>query len=141
MLGNEVVSLFNASIATGKLPTPWKIAKIIPLKKPGKGDYTIAKSFRPISLLCTPGKALEAVVAERISYLVETYTLLPQNTLWSKERRSAVQALAYLQEVAYDAWRENKTISLVSFDVKGAFNSVAKGPELDRLRDAGSPKC
>ena len=140
-MGDVIVSLFNASIDTGRLPAVWKTAKIIPLKKPGKGDYTIPKSFRPISLLCTLGKALEAVVAERISYLSEKHGLLPRTHFGARRRRSAVQALVYLQEAAYDAWRENKTLSLVSFDVKGAFNNVAKGLELERLRKRRIPEA
>jgi hypothetical protein len=52
---------------------------IIPLEKPGKEDYTVAKAWRPISLLATLGKVLESVVAERISHAVETYGLLPTN--------------------------------------------------------------
>jgi hypothetical protein len=140
-MGDVIVSLFNASIDAGRLPTAWKTAKIIPLKKPGKGDYTVPKNFRPISLLCTLGKALEAVVAERISYLSEKHALLPRMHFGARKRRSAVQALVYLQEAAYDAWRENKTMSLVSFDVKGAFNNVAKGPELERLRKRRIPEA
>lgn len=37
------------------------------LRKPGKEDYTVAKAWRPISLLSTLGKVLEAVVGERVS--------------------------------------------------------------------------
>ncbi|RXG41349.1 hypothetical protein VDGE_30385 [Verticillium dahliae] len=44
----------------GVLPDQWRHAEIIPLKKPGKGDYTIAKAWRLISLLATPGKVLES---------------------------------------------------------------------------------
>lgn len=56
VLGEEIASLFNLSVAAGKVPSSWKTAKIVPLKKPGKDDYTVARSFRPISLLCTLGK-------------------------------------------------------------------------------------
>ncbi len=34
------------------------------LKKQDKDDYTVAKAWRPISLLATLGKLLESVVAE-----------------------------------------------------------------------------
>jgi hypothetical protein len=64
----------------GTLPTQWRHAKIIPLKKPGKEDYTAAKAWRPISLLATLGKVLESVVAERISHAVETYGLSQPTT-------------------------------------------------------------
>jgi hypothetical protein len=62
----HVLALFQQSLEEGSLPSQWRHAKIIPLKKPGKDDYTIAKAWRPISLLATLGKALESVVAERI---------------------------------------------------------------------------
>ena len=92
----KVLYLFQTSLATGILPTQWKEAKIIPLKKPEKGNYTIANAWRPISLLPTLGKILESVVAERISYLTETFGLLPTSEnrpLSDAPRRSPWQAL------------------------------------------------
>src|SRR5688572_11059909 len=64
----RVLRLFRTSLSEGRLPDQWRTAKIIPLKKPGKDDYKKAKAWRPISLLSTLGKILEAVVADRISY-------------------------------------------------------------------------
>jgi hypothetical protein len=69
---DRVLLLFRTSLDEGVLPTQWRNAKIIPLKKPNKGDYTAGKAWRPISLLSTLGKVLESVVAERISHAVET---------------------------------------------------------------------
>lgn len=74
---HRVLNLFQASLEEGTLRSQWRHAKIIPLKKPNKEDYTIAKAWRPISLLATLGRVLESVVAERISHAVETYGLLP----------------------------------------------------------------
>ncbi|KAF4415370.1 reverse transcriptase [Fusarium acutatum] len=75
----RVLHLFRTSLDTGRLPSQWRTAKIIPLKKPNKGAYKIAKAWRPISLLSTLGKILETVVADRISHAAETYGLLPTN--------------------------------------------------------------
>ncbi|KIM96929.1 hypothetical protein OIDMADRAFT_62873, partial [Oidiodendron maius Zn] len=55
----RVLVLFQASLDVGELPAEWRNAKIIPLKKSDKGNYTLAKAWRPISLLPTLGKALE----------------------------------------------------------------------------------
>ncbi len=77
MVKYRILALFEASPEEGVFPSQWRYVKIIPLKKPGKEDYTIAKAWRPISLLLTLGKVFEAVVAERISHAVETYGLLP----------------------------------------------------------------
>jgi hypothetical protein len=40
----RVLLLFQTSLTEGKLPSQWKNAKIIPLKKPNKGNYTVAKA-------------------------------------------------------------------------------------------------
>ncbi len=60
---DRVLVLFQTSLREGVLPSQWRTAKIIPLKKPDKNDYSVAKAWRPISLLSTLGKILEAVVA------------------------------------------------------------------------------
>ncbi|KAL0929461.1 uncharacterized protein CTRU02_215627 [Colletotrichum truncatum] len=137
---HRVPALFQASVETGELPRQWRHAKIIPPKKPNKDDYTIAKAWRPISLLSTLGKVLESVMAERISHAVETYGLLPTSHFGARKQRSAEQALVLLQEYIYRAWRKRKVLSLVSFDVKGAYNGVYKERLLQRLSARGIPE-
>ena len=134
-----VLALFQTSLQHGTLPSQWRHAKIIPLKKPSKDDYTVAKAWRPISLLATLGKLLESVVAERISHAVETHGLLPTNHFGARKQRSAEQALLLLQEQIYTAWRGRKIASLISFDVKGAYNGVCKERLLQRMRARGIP--
>ncbi|EAQ85633.1 hypothetical protein CHGG_06886 [Chaetomium globosum CBS 148.51] len=109
---DRVLHLFRTSLRDGDIPSQWKNAKIIPLKKPGKSDYTLAKSWRPISLLST----------------------------LARKRRSTEQALLLLQEHIYKAWRARKVLSLVSFDVKGAYNGVFKDRLLQRLKARGIPE-
>jgi hypothetical protein len=140
VIQEQVTQLFNSSLDQGILPSQWKEAKIIPLKKPGKSDYTNPKAWRPISLLSTLGKVLESVLADRISYLVEQYHLLPANHFGARKRRSTEQALSLLQEHIYKAWRAKKVLSLISFDVKGAYNGVVKERLLQRLRARGIPE-
>ncbi|EED15559.1 reverse transcriptase, putative [Talaromyces stipitatus ATCC 10500] len=112
-------------------------AKIIPLKKLGKDNYALAKLWRPISLLSTLGKILEAVVVERISYAVEEFGLLPTNHFGARKRRSAEQALLLLQEEIYKAWRNKRVLSMISFNVKGTYNGVYKERLLQRLKARG----
>ncbi|KAG6979443.1 putative RNA-directed DNA polymerase from transposon X-element [Fusarium oxysporum f. sp. conglutinans] len=118
----------------------WRHARIIPLKKPGKDDYTIAKAWGPISLLATLGKVLESVVAKRISHAVETHGLLPTNHFGARKQRSAEQALVLLQEHIFSTWRSRHVVSLISFDVKGAYNGVCKERLLQRMIARGIPE-
>jgi hypothetical protein len=137
---HRVLDLFHTSLEEGTLPSQWRHAKIIPLKKPNKENYTIAKAWRPISLLATLGKILESVVAERISHAVETYGLLPTSHFGARKRRSAEQALLLMQEQIYTAWRGRRVLSLISFDVKGAYNGVCKERLLQRMKARGIPE-
>lgn len=73
-----VVELFQASLRLSYFSSAWKVAKIVVIPKGGR-DPSLPKSYRPISLLATLGKVLEAVVANRISALVEKHQLLPPN--------------------------------------------------------------
>ncbi len=133
----HVISLFQSFLNKGIRPHQWKETKIIPLQKPGRpiGDYTLASSYRPISLLCILGKALEAIIASRISYMVEEYGLVhvPSNHLGQKKSRSAVQALVIVQEQIWKAWQSRKILSLVDFDIKGALDGVSRIRLLRRL--------
>lgn len=89
--------------------------------------------------LSTLGKTVESVVAERISYAVETVGPLPTNNFRARKKRSAEQALLLLQEHIYNVWRSKKVFSLVSFDMKGAYNRVYKDRLLQRLTARGIP--
>lgn len=120
------------------MPKEWKTAKIVTTRKPGKSDYTVPKAFKPISLLQTISKGLEAVVAARILCITEK--LLPANHFGGRPRRSVEHALNFLVERIYQAWRKYKILTLVSFDVKGAFNGVHQEVLIRRLRDRRAPE-
>jgi hypothetical protein len=47
-------------------PKAFKIARTVALRKPGKANYQEANSWRPIALLETVSKILEAVVAQQL---------------------------------------------------------------------------
>jgi hypothetical protein len=69
---------------------------IVILRNPGKPDYFAPGAYRPISLLNTLGKLLEAVMAKRLSYYAETYELLPDTQFGGRPGRTTEQALLVL---------------------------------------------
>lgn len=82
---------------------------------------------------------LESVIAEKISYAVDVWSA-PTNHFGGRKQRSAEQALVLLQEQIYAAWRGGRVLSLVSFDVKGAYNGMFKDRILQRMRARGMPE-
>ena len=52
----------------GCFPENWKVAKILPIVKPGRETSTETSKYRPISLLNTEGKILEKLLSKRIMH-------------------------------------------------------------------------
>src|SRR5271163_623025 len=85
-------------------PERFRLAKTIALKKPGKATYSAPGSWRPIALLSTVGKVIEAVTASRIRDLAETHRLLPGCQMGARKGRSAKSALELLTEQVHTVW-------------------------------------
>ncbi|ODM17236.1 hypothetical protein SI65_06911 [Aspergillus cristatus] len=134
-----ITRIFTASIELGHHPRRWRRAKIVVLQKPGKPDYSIPGACRPISLLNTLGKLLEAVMAQRLLYLAEKHGLLPNTQFGGRPGRTTEQALLVLSNAIDQAWYKHGVMTLITFNLKGAFNGVNKISLDARLRAKGIP--
>src|SRR5438105_3042173 len=92
------------------------------------------KSYRPIALLNTIGKAMESIMAQRISYLADRYGLLPETHFGGRRGASAEHAIHLKLEKVNDARRAGQVPSLLLLDVAGAFNFVSRTRLLHNLR-------
>jgi Endonuclease-reverse transcriptase/Reverse transcriptase (RNA-dependent DNA polymerase) len=138
-IGKKITNIFTASIELGYHPSLWKRARIVIIRKDGKTDYSVPEAYRPISLLNTLGKLLESVMAKRLSYYAETYGLLPNTQFGGRPGRNTEQALLVLTNAIDRAWRRLKVVTLIAFDLKGAFNGVNKTSLDARLHAQGIP--
>ena len=126
--------LFNSSLDLGHFPRHFRESITVVLRKPGKDDYSMPKSYRPIALLNTLGKALEAIIATRLMYLADHYDLLPQTHIGGRRMRSTEHAVHILLEEIHKAWRNKQVASLLLLDVSGAFDNVSHPRLLHNLR-------
>ena len=78
-------------------------------------------------------------MAETISYLAETYQLLPPTHLGGRPCRSTEDAMMLLMENIHATWRKQEVFSVVFMDVAGAFNNVHHIRLTDNLRKRGIP--
>jgi ribonuclease HI len=126
--------LFNACLQLGYCPAHFKETITVALRKPGKDDYTQPKSYRPIALLNTLGKALEAIIANRLTYLADTYHLLPSRHTGGRKLASTDHAIHLLLQRIHEAWADGQVASLLLLDVSGAFDNVSRERLLHNLR-------
>jgi ribonuclease HI len=130
-------TIFNACLELGHCPTHFKHSITVALRKPGKDDYTKVKSYRPVALLSTIGKIFDSIMAQRISYLVETYKLLPQTHLGGRRASSTEHAVHLLIEQIQAGWNASAAggvASMLCLDVSGAFDYVSHPRLLHNLR-------
>ena len=121
--------LFNSCLSLAYYPRHFKKSTTIILRKPfgeESRNYTSLKSYRPIALLNTLGKALESILATRISYLVEIYGLLPSTHIGGRRGRFTEEALHEIVEKVYAGWNKDQVASLLMLDISGAYDHVCQ---------------
>ncbi|TFK20318.1 hypothetical protein FA15DRAFT_554345, partial [Coprinopsis marcescibilis] len=72
-----LAEIFTVAIQLGLYHDSWKESITCVLQKPGKPNYQLTKVYRPIALLSTTMKLLSAIVADDMSRIIETNSLLP----------------------------------------------------------------
>jgi hypothetical protein len=85
--------LFTTLFDTGTHPVEWKTAHCVVIPKPGKGSYTAANSYRPISLLSCFGKVFEAIAARRMADAAVRCGPIADTQMGARAQHSAIDAL------------------------------------------------
>ncbi len=71
--------LFIHCLKMGHFPSCWKRAQLVIFSKPGKSDYHVADSYRPISLISSISKLLEKVINNRLVAHLEDRQIISQS--------------------------------------------------------------
>ena len=121
----HLVQLYKSCLELHYCPEHFRQSNTAVLPKPGRKDYTITKSYRPIALLNTLSKAMDAILAQRISYAVEKHQLLPKDHLGGRKAMSTEYALHSLLDRVHQAWNRGHVASVLLLDVAGAFDHVS----------------
>ena len=96
--------IFNDTLFIGYHPRHFRESVIIIIRKLGcNRDYTNPKNYRPISLLNTIGKIMEAIIAARIDHMAPTHEFLLTTYFGSRRRSYVKTAIHPLLEKIYSA--------------------------------------
>ena len=86
-----------------KIPTIWRQSKIIAILKPGK-DSSIAKNYRPISLLCHTYRLYERMILNRVAPAIEQHLIKEQAGF--RSGKSCTSQLLNLTQHSEDGYEE-----------------------------------
>jgi hypothetical protein len=140
-LYHTLAAIATASFQVGYFPTCCKTAKVVVIQKPGKPPEArqTPGGWRPISLLSTVGKVLEAIIGARIASAAEDHNVLPEGQMGNRRGRSTETAIRMVTATVQEAWRHGGVASLLQLDIKGAFDTVNYTRLLDTLRKQRFP--
>ena len=115
-----ITALFNLCLSSASLPDEWKVSKIRPVPK--KGDLSLVKNYRPISLLCTLSKVLESIIYSKIIEFIRPLLSHCQFGFLCK-RSSLSQLLACFSKIT-DSIDSKVPVDVIYLDLSKAFDSV-----------------
>ncbi|CAM9260083.1 unnamed protein product, partial [Heterosigma akashiwo] len=118
----------------------WKKGCLSVLPKPGKDDYSVIKSYRPITLLPVLGKGFEKVLLERLNHhaTLSSWFHLAQFG-FTKGFSCEVAVLDFVQRVQR-AWAKKSAFLAFFLDISGAFDRCWHPLVLKTLIDKGCPR-
>ena len=120
------------------------MSNTVVLRKEGKADYSLPKSFRPIALENTLSKILEAALASKITEAAEDRYLIPPSQMRARRKRSTLTAMELIDETIRTAWKyrssRSNIVSMLSLDISGAYPNTSHPRLLYILRQCGYPE-
>lgn len=119
-----VTDLLTACLKAGHHPKLWKEATVCVIPKPKRADYSLAKNFRPISLLECLGKLLEKLVAKLIYSDMTKHSLVPTTQFGGRNSSSTLDAGLTLVHDIQSAHQAGLRTGLLLFDIQGFFDNV-----------------
>ena len=127
--------LFNLSISTGKFPSDWKFARVVPIPKAGARDNPA--NYRPISLLPIFSKILERHILTAMRIYLSEDSPLSAHQWGFMAKKSTTTALLSFTHDCQKYLDVGKDVCAVFFDLSKAFDSVPHRPLLNKISQLG----
>ena len=125
-----LLTLYDNCVLQSQLPKIWRKARVIAILKPGK-DPQVAKSYRPISLLCHLYKLFERLILNRLGPITEQH-LIPEQAGFRPGRSCTSQVLNLTQFIE-DGFERNQPTGVVFVDLTAAYDTVNHRLLLNKL--------
>ena len=127
--------IINTSLANGTVPSLYKVSHISPLFK--NGDPSLARNYRPVSLLPVVSRILEHFVKTQLTKFLHDHSLLPPSQFAYRKSHSTEDALVLATNRWLLAKSERKHTGVIMVDMSKAFDRVQHGRLIQVLFEYG----
>ena len=129
-----LLQLLNTIWLTGKIPSSWKEATVVPIPKPNK-DLSDPTNYRPIALTSCLCKTMERMVNDRLVWVLESKKLLSKFQCGFRKDHSTLDHLVRFEHFIREAFARKKQVLAVFFDLEKAYDTTWKHGILTDLFD------
>lgn len=135
VIGLPFVDVINTSMEVGECPDSWKVSMLIPIPKvPG----TIkCNEYRPVNMLPTYEKVLEAVVKEQLEEFVKKIEIVIEEQSGFRKGHSCESALNLVIANWKEQNEDGNIIVAVFLDLKRAFETIDRKRLIKKLENIG----
>ena len=118
-----LLSIMNKIFLNCEYPKQWQSAIVLSFPKPGK-PTTIEENYRPISLTSCVSKLMEKIINIRLSIVLESSKLIPDNQFGFRRMHSTIDALNKFTTDINNALDNKQQMLCVSFDMRKAYDTT-----------------
>ena len=112
----------SISLRSGKFPSDWKVARVIPIPK--GGDPESPANYRPISILSILSKLLKKHLHDLLSHHLNIFSPLSEHQWGFTSGKSTTSALISYAHDCQEALDCGNELCSVFFDLSKAFDTV-----------------
>lgn len=134
-----LTKVFNGCLKICYFPEKFKIAKVVPIPKPGK-DHKIPSNYRPISLLSCIGKLLEKIIYIRLNKFAIENDIIAKEQFGFRSQHSTTHQIKRVTRIVQSNKRKRKSTGLILLDIEKAFDSVWHNGLVYKLHLYGVPR-
>ncbi len=121
VLAAPLAHLASCSFSSGKFPSLFKLANVVPVPKRGK-DPSLPSSYRPVSLLPACSKVLEGLALQQLTPHLSLH--LPNEQWGFRTGRSTAAALAAAHGAWWGARTLGRSLAVAAYDFSSAFDTL-----------------
>ena len=127
--------LFSQSVRRGQVPDDWKRANVCAVFK--KGDKTLSKNYRPVSLTCVTCKMLEHIITSHVMTHLDLYNILVNFQHGFRRNHSCESQLINTIEALARGLDNGEQIDVIILDFEKAFDTVPHQRLLHKMQYYG----
>ena len=131
-----LAKLFNMCLKESCFPDFWKVSSVVPVFK-NPGERSVAKNYRPVSLLSVGSKVFKKFLNSRIVDHLENCDLFSDFQYGFRSSRSTADLLTVVSDRIGRAFNRSGAARAVALDIFKAFDRVWHAGLLHKLKSYG----